>query len=91
MLKQTPYTAAGGRVLIRRLWKNHGADDDNGLHQRRESAVPAGCLHHLHNYRDRRGILLIVGFQARIVAAVVAIFLSPLIERSATLLHSKII
>jgi hypothetical protein len=53
MLKQTPYTAAGGRVLIGRLWKNHGADDDNGLHQRRAPAVPDGCLHHLYNYRDR--------------------------------------
>jgi DoxX len=63
-----------------RLWKNHGADDDNGLHQRRAFAVP--MVDHIISIIIEIGgaILLIIGFQVRIVAAAIAIFLSPLVE-----------
>jgi hypothetical protein len=58
MLKQTPYMVAGGGVLMALIFLISGFGKitaptmTNGLHQRRASAVPDGCSHHLHDYRD---------------------------------------
>ena len=80
MLKQTPYIAAGGRVLIALIFLISGFGKItaptmtmgyiNAVH------LPFPMLAYIISIiiEIAGGILLIVGFQARIVAAVIAIF-----------------
>jgi putative oxidoreductase len=80
MLKQTPYIAAGGRVLMALIFLISGFGKItaptmtmgyiNAVH------LPFPMVAHIISIiiEIGGGILLIIGFQARIVAAVIAIF-----------------